>query len=89
MFAIFNWALVIYAYIFIKEVCVFSCPLLLEQRANAIQTSGKSLEDMETVFNSQSTQITPANVEAAEEKVAVAEHKGLESSHVEASVKHL
>ncbi|KAK4938595.1 hypothetical protein LTR10_021026 [Elasticomyces elasticus] len=67
MFAIFNWALVIYAYIFIKE------------------TSGKSLEDMESVFNSQSTQITPANVEAAEQKVAVAEHKVLQSSHVEAS----
>lgn len=59
MFAIFNWALVIYVWLFIKEVSLKITPIvryatLLIART---QTKGKSLEEMELIFNAKHTQL--------------------------------
>ena len=49
MFAIFNYAIIVYSWLFIKEVCLTSKGLL-KVVLTASQTAGKSLEEMEVVF---------------------------------------
>ncbi|KAJ9644820.1 hypothetical protein H2204_001282 [Knufia peltigerae] len=64
MFAIFNFALVVYSWFVIKE------------------TTGKSLEEMETVFGSEQTKIRAENLEAAQHQL---QEKAINSTtHVEA-----
>ena len=85
MFCIFNWALVVYGWIFIKEVRhSHSINLLRFLPANMkIQTKGRSLEDMENLFNSNANQIRREDLEVATQKVNLDESKQAQDGQIE------
>lgn len=50
MFAIFNYAIIVYSFFVLREVCLRPYYLPKENTNKLIKTAGKSLEEMEEVF---------------------------------------
>lgn len=52
MFSIFNYAIIVYSFFILKEVRAYPSLVTLPGQANEhTQTAGKSLEEMEDVFD--------------------------------------
>jgi hypothetical protein len=51
MFAIFNYAIIVYSFFVLREVCLRLYYLPKEYTNKLIKTAGKSLEEMEEVFS--------------------------------------